>query len=137
MKTITFLPTIATGVLAASIALTTGCGNAPAGDSTANAEQLEAIKKEKDSLKAKLANAQSRIDSLRARLNSGGPAVADSGLSAPDIIEELMQIKMTSGNRRAVQRRINFLLESLVEQGEASVPHIREFLNKMEDDDQG
>ena len=135
MKTITFLPTIATGVLAASIALTTGCGNAPAGDSTANAEQLEAIKKEKDSLKAKLANAQSRIDSLRAQLNSGGPAVADSGLSAPDIIEELMQIKMTSGNRRAVQRRINFLLESLVEQGEASVPHIREFLNKMEDID--
>ena len=42
---------------------------------------------------------------------------------------------MTSANKSAVQRRINFLLESLAEQGQASVPHIREFLNKMEDID--
>ena len=133
MKKITFLPTIATGVLVASIALTTGCGQAPSGSSTANAGQLEALEKERDSLKAKLATAQSRIGDLRAQLNSGGPTVVDSGLSAPDIIEELMQIKMTTADRRAVQRRINFLLESLVEQGDASVPHIRAFLNKMED----
>lgn len=132
MKTITFLPTIAAVV---AIALTAGCGQSPAVDSTANAGQLEALTKERDSLKAKLANEQSRIDSLRAQLNSGGSAVVDSGMSAPDIIEELMQLKITSANRRAVQRRINFLLESLVEQGEASVPHIREYLNKMEDID--
>ena len=96
---------------------------------------LAALEKEISSLKTKLANAQSRIDSLRAQINSAGPAVADYGLSVPEILEELMEIKMTSENRRAVQRRINFLLESLVEQGEASVPHIREFLNKMEDID--
>ena len=135
MKTIAFLPTIATGALVASIVLTTGCGQAPTGKSSGNADQLAALEKEISSLKTKLANAQSRIDSLRAQINSAGPAVADYGLSVPEILEELMEIKMTSENRRAVQRRINFLLESLVEQGEASVPHIREFLNKMEDID--
>ena len=135
MKTIAFLPTIATVALVASIVLTTGCGQAPTGKSSGNADQLAALEKEISSLKTKLANAQSRIDSLRAQINSAGPAVADYGLSVPEILEELMEIKMTSENRRAVQRRINFLLESLVEQGEASVPHIREFLNKMEDID--
>jgi hypothetical protein len=135
MKTIAFLPTIATGALVASIALTTGCGQAPTGKSSGNADPLAALEKEISSLKTKLAKAQSRIDSLRAQINSAGPAVADYGLSVPEILEELMEIKMTSENRRVVQRRINFLLESLVEQGEASVPHIREFLNKMEDID--
>tara|TARA_B100001250_G_C19741008_1_gene763074 strand:+ start:16 stop:1356 length:1341 start_codon:yes stop_codon:yes gene_type:complete len=135
MKTIAFLPTIATGALVASIALTTGCSQAPTGKSSGNADQLVALEKEISSLKTKLANAQSRIDGLRAQINSAGPAVADYGLSVPEILEELVEIKMTSENRRTVQRRINFLLESLVEQGQASVPHIREFLNKMEDID--
>ena len=135
MKTIVFLPTIATGALVASIALTTGCSQAPTGKSSGNADQLVALEKEISSLKTKLANAQSRIDGLRAQINSAGPAVADYGLSVPEILEELVEIKMTSENRRTVQRRINFLLESLAEQGQASVPHIREFLNKMEDID--
>ena len=135
MKTIAFLPTIATGALVASIALTTGCSQAPTGKSSGNADQLVALEKEISSLKTKLANAQSRIDGLRAQINSAGPAVADYGLSVPEILEELVEIKMTSENRRTVQRRINFLLESLAEQGQASVPHIREFLNKMEDID--
>ena len=135
MKTIAFLPTIATGALVASIALTAGCSQAPTGKSSGNADQLVALEKEISSLKTKLANAQSRIDGLRAQINSAGPAVADYGLSVPEILEELVEIKMTSENRRTVQRRINFLLESLVEQGQASVPHIREFLNKMEDID--
>ncbi len=135
MKKTVFLPAVATGLLVTSIVLTAGCGQAPSGESTGNTVQLEALKKENGSLKAKLANAQSRVDSLRAQLNSGDSTVADSSLSAPEIIKELTQIKMTSKDRRAVQRRINFLLESLVEQGEASVPHIREFLNKMEDID--
>ena len=135
MKTIAFLPTIATGALVASIALTTGCSQAPTGKSSGNADQLVALEKEISSLKTKLANAQSRIDGLRAQINSAGPAVADYGLSVPEILEELVEIKMTSENRRTVQRRINFLLESLAEQGQASVLHIREFLNKMEDID--
>ena len=78
MKTIAFLPTIATGALVASIALTTGCGQAPTGKSSGNAEPASrALEKEISSLKTKLANAQSRIDSLRAQINSAGPAVAD------------------------------------------------------------
>jgi hypothetical protein len=68
-------------------------------------------------------------------LNSTVAPSDSGGLSAPDILDELVEINMTSGNRRGLQRRINFLLESLLEQGEASVPHIREFLNKMEDID--
>jgi hypothetical protein len=41
--------------------------------------------------------------------------------------------QMTSGNRGRIQRRINFLFESLSQQGEVAAPHIREFLNRMED----
>jgi hypothetical protein len=51
----------------------------------------------------------------------------------PEILGELREIKMTSENKSSVQRRINFLLESLVEEGDASVSHIRDFLNEMED----
>ncbi|HJO08227.1 MAG TPA: hypothetical protein QGH16_00140, partial [Verrucomicrobiota bacterium] len=135
MKKNVYIPTAATGLLVTLIVLTAGCGQAPSGETTGNTAQLEALKKENGSLKVKLANAQSRIDSFRAQLNSGESTVVDSSLSVPEIIEELTQIKMTSKDRRAVQRRINFLFESLVEQGEASVPHISEFLNKMEDID--
>ena len=46
-----------------------------------------------------------------------------------------MEIKLNSANRGRIQRRINFLFESLSEQGEVAVPHIREFLNRMEDVD--
>ena len=62
MKTIAFLPRIATGALVASIVLTTGCGQAPTGKSSGNADQLAALEKENSSLKTKLANAQSHID---------------------------------------------------------------------------
>ena len=113
-----------------------GCGKATSTDgSAANATQAEALRKEIASLKTKMANAQSRLDSLRDQLNGvDAPSDAD-GLSAPEIIEELMEIKVSSENRRSIQRRIDYLLESLYGQGEAAVPHIREFLNKMEDID--
>ncbi len=113
-----------------------GCGKATSTDgSAANATQAEALRKEIASLKTKLANAQSRLDSLRDQLNGvDAPGVA-VGLSAPEIIEELMEIKVSSENRRSIQRRIDYLLESLYEQGEAAVPHIREFLTRMEDID--
>ena len=103
-----------------------GCGKATSTDgSAANATQAEALRKEIASLKTKLANAQSRLDSLRDQLNGvDAPGVA-VGLSAPEIIEELMEIKVSSENRRSIQRRIYYLLESLYEQGEAAVPHIR------------
>ena len=136
MKLIIFFLKAEIVMLSVAAVLFVGCGKATSTDgSAANATQAEALRKEIASLKTKLANAQSRLDSLRDQLNGvDAPSVAD-GLSAPEIIEELMEIKVSSENRRSIQRRIDYLLESLYEQGEAAVPHIREFLNKMEDID--
>lgn len=135
MKAFPSLKKVEIGAITAAAILIAGCGQAPTDDAPANAGQVEALRKEAASLKSKLASARSRIDSLRLELNS---TVAPSGpgrLTAPDILDELAEINMTSGNLRGLQRRISFLLESLLEQGDASVPHIREFLNKMEDVD--
>jgi hypothetical protein len=136
MKLIIFFLKAEIVMLSVAAVLFVGCGKATSTDgSAANATQAEALRKEIASLKTKLANAQSRLDSLRDQLNGvDAPSVAD-GLSAPEIIEELMEIKVSSENRRSIQRRIDYLLESLYGQGEAAVPHIREFLNKMEDID--
>ena len=70
---------------------------------------------------------------MRAQLNGASAPVVDGGLSAEEIIDELMNVKLTSKNRRSVERRVQFLFESLIQQGDAAVPHIRAFLNKMED----
>ena len=94
-----------------------GCGKAPIDDSSTETDQVEALRKEAASLKSKLASAQAAIDSLRLELNSTVAPSDSGGLSAPNIIDELMEIKLTSGNRGKIQRRINFLFESLSEQG--------------------
>jgi hypothetical protein len=121
--------------LAAAIILMVGCGRAPIGDPSVDTDQIETLRKEAASLKSKLASTQSHIDNLRLELNNGDAQDVYGGLSAPDILDELMEIKLTSGNRGRIQRRINFLFESLSQQGEVAVPHIREFLNRMEDVD--
>ena len=56
-------------------------------------------------------------------------------MSVPEILDELIEIKLGSKNRRRGQRRLSYLFESLALQGDAAVPLIREFLNKMEDVD--
>ena len=56
-------------------------------------------------------------------------------MSVPEILDELIELKLSSKNRRRVQRRLSYLFESLALQGDAAVPLIREFLNKMEDVD--
>ena len=114
--------------------LTVGCGQAPdTGESSENSANAEALQKENASLKKQLADTRSRIDSLRAQLNGASAPVVNGGLSAEEIIDELMNVKLTSKNRRAAERRVQFLFESLIQQGDAAVPHIRAFLNKMED----
>ena len=114
--------------------VTVGCGQAPdTGESSENSANAEALQKENASLKKQLADTRSRIDSLRAQLNGASAPVVDGGLSAEEIIDELMNVKLTSKNRRAAERRVQFLFESLIQQGDAAVPHIRAFLNKMED----
>ena len=129
------LKEICVGVTTVTAILFVGCGKAPIDDSSTEAGQVEALKKEAASLKSMLASTESHIDNLRLELNNGNAQGVSGGLSAPDILDELMEIKLTSGNRGRIQRRINFLFESLSEQGEVAVPHIREFLNKMEDVD--
>ena len=113
-----------------------GCGEAPpAVDSNANTARAEALRKEISSLNAKLDSAQSRVDRLRDQIDSGEAPPAEGGLSVPEILDELMRFRLTSNNRNKEQRRLNYLFESLVLQGDAAVPLIREFFNRMEDVD--
>ena len=134
MKTVPYLTKVASVTLTAAVILTVGCGQNPApGESSANSANAEALQKENASLKKQLANARSRIDSLSAQLNGAEAPVVDGGMSAEEIINELMDVKLTTKNRRATERRVQFLFESLMQQGDAAVPHIRAFLNKMED----
>ena len=135
MKGFPSLKKVEIGAITAAAILIAGCGQAPTDDAPANAGQIEALRKQAASLKSKLASTQSHIDNLRLELNNGDAQDVSGGLSASDILDELMEIKLTSGNRGRIQRRINFLFESLSEQGEAAGPHIREFLNRMEDVD--
>jgi len=135
VKIFSILKVVYTGITIAAAILFVGCGKASIDDSSTEAGQVEALKKEAASLKSKLASTQSHIDNLRLELSNSDAKDLSGGLSAPDIIDELMEIKLTSGNRSKIQRRINFLFESLSEQGEVAVPHIREFLNRMEDVD--
>ena len=136
MKLAKLFPRAEIVMISVSAVLFVGCGKAPSTDgSAANAIQAEALRKEVDSLKTKLANAQSRLDSLREQINDGGVPLSNGGMSVPEILDELIEIKLSSKNRRRVQRRLSYLFESLALQGDAAVPLIREFLNKMEDVD--
>ena len=136
MKLAKLFPRAEIVMISVSAVLFVGCGKAPSTDgSAANAIQAEALRKEVDSLKAKLANAQSRLESLLEQINDGGAPLSNGGMSVPEILDELIELKLSSKNRRSVQRRLSYLFESLALQGDAAVPLIREFLNKMEDVD--
>ena len=136
MKLAKLLPRAEIVMISVSAVLFVGCGKAPSTDgSAANAIQAEALRKEVASQKIKLANAQSRLDSLREQINGGGAPLTTGRMSVPEILDELIEIKLGSKNRRRVQRRLSYLFESLALQGDAAVPLIREFLNKMEDVD--
>ena len=125
-----------TGLALAAFVFSAGCGQAPpTADSAVNPARAEEFRKEVASLKLKLANAQSRLDNLREQMDSGTAPLSTGGMSVPDILEELMETKLGSKNRRRVQRRLSYLFESLALQGDAAVPLIREFLNRMEDVD--
>ncbi|MBT6790435.1 MAG: hypothetical protein HOA45_12340 [Verrucomicrobia bacterium] len=123
-------------MISVSAVLFTGCGKAPSTDvPAANTIQAEVLRKEVASLKIKLENAQLRLDSLRDQINGGGAPLTNGLMSVPEILDELIEIKLVSKNRSSVQRRLSYLFESLALQGNAAVPLIREFLNKMEDVD--
>ena len=136
MKLVKLLPSIETVMISVSTVFLIGYGKAPSTDGpAANAIQAEVLRKEVASLKIKLENAQSRLDSLRDQINDGGAPLTNGLMSVPEILDELIEIKLVSKNRSSVQRRLSYLFESLALQGDAAVPLIREYLNKMEDID--
>ena len=107
--------------LTALLLIVTGCGRAP--EPGVLADDVGALEQETAALKSRLATARSRIDALRGELGQGGVPIAPDGLAAPNIIDELAATKLTSGNRRLVQRRMDYLFENLAEQGEQGEEH--------------
>ena len=122
MKSAKLLPRAEIVMISVSAVLFIGCGKAPSTDApAANAIQEEVLRKEVASLKIKLANAQSRLDSLRDQINDGGAPLTIGLMSVPEILDELIEIKLVSKNRSSVQRRLSYLFESLALQGDAAV----------------
>lgn len=111
-----------------------GCGQPPVETSGTDPQRLQLLETEISQLRQQLDRARRQVDELEAEL-AGTPqaVVQESGRSTQEILDELKEIKMTGENRRSVQRRINFLLESLMEKGPATVPSIRQFMARMED----
>ena len=132
MKTIPFINKLTNACTIALVTVAVGCGQAPNSQDSADASKMEALEKQNELLKASLKKRQEDLDEARAD-NLGSTTVVAAGPSADEILDELTNLKMTSANKKAMQRRISFLLESLKERGDASVPVIRDYLNKMED----
>ena len=65
IKMFFYLKKICVGATTVTAILIVGCGQVPTGDSSKDAGQVEALRKEAASLKSKLASAQAAIDSLR------------------------------------------------------------------------
>ena len=116
--------------------LLSACGRDPQKTTSNRDSEIANLERQIELQKSRLAKAKSRIAELQIELGPDAELVVQGGYrSAPEIIEELMELKMTAANRRVNQRRLGFLFESLAEQGDTAVPHIRDFLRKMEDVD--
>ena len=124
-------------ILLLGAAMMLGCGQSPNKNATIDhAAEAARLEREVAALNARLSDANSQVEELLIELGSdAGPAVAGAYRSVPEIIDELMELKITSSNRRTARRRLGFLLESITEQGEDAVPRISDFLNRMEDVD--
>ena len=124
-------------VLLLAVAMLLGCGQSPNKNATSDhAAEAARLEREVAALNTRLSDANSQVEELLIELGSDArPAVAGAYRSVPEIIDELMELKITSSNRRTARRRLGFLLESIAEQGEDAVPHISDFLNRMEDVD--
>ena len=124
-------------LLLMALAMLLGCGQSPSKHAVVDhANEVDALKKQVEATKAQLGDLQSQIDDLMLDLGSdAGPVVVGVYLSVSEIIEELMELKITSSNRRSARRRLDFLLESIAGQGKDAVPHISKFLDRMEDVD--
>ena len=117
----------------AFLLIVTGCGSAP--ETGGPAKDVGSLEQETAELKSLLDNAHLRIDALRGELGQGEVPAAGGGLAVPEIIDELATTNLATGNRRLAKRRMDYLIEKLAGQGESAVPHIRDYLNRMEDID--
>lgn len=124
---------ISGSLVIAFLLIVTGCGSAP--ETGVPAEDVGALEQEAAMLKSRLADARSGIDALRGELGQGDAPAAGGGLAVPEIIDELATTNLATGNRRLAKRRMDYLFEKLAGQGESAVPHIRDYLKRMEDID--
>ena len=116
--------------------LAVGCGEAPAPEaSPAKSPRVEQLKRQLASLQKQYDNADARLKMLQDQLVYGDAGPITSYLPVADILDEMFDFRIGSKSRRVDTRRLNFLMESLIRQGDASVPAIRKFLEKMEDVD--
>ena len=124
---------ISRSLVIAFLLIVTGCGSAP--ETGGPAKDVGSLEQETAELKSLLANAHLRIGALRGELGQGEVPAAGGGLAVPEIIDELATTNLATGNRRLAKRRMDYLFEKLAGQGESAVPHIRDYLNRMEDID--
>ena len=114
-----------------------GCGKVPPSQDTdtSQSQREQRLKRELISLQKRYDSSQSRLESLQRQFDSGDSGPLTSFMPVSDILDEMFDFRSVSKSRRSNSRRLNFLLESLIRQGDIAVPYIREFLNRMEDVD--
>ncbi len=114
-----------------------GCGKAPStlDTDTSQSQREQRLKRELASLQKRYDSSQFRLESLQRQFDGGDSGPLTSFMPVPDILDEMFDFRTGSKTRRSNSRRLNFLLESLIRQGDIGVPHIRDFLNRMEDVD--
>ena len=126
-----------TVVVLALVSMAIGCGQAPppAETGSATTSREEQLKRQLASLQKRYYSAEARLETLQHQLDNGNSEPFTSLVPVPNILDELYEFRIGSKSRRADTRRLHFLMESLIRQGDVSVRHMREFLNKMEDVD--
>ena len=124
-------------VAIASAFVAVGCGKVPSSldTDTSQSQREQRLKRELISLQKRYDSSQSRLESLQRQFDSGDSGPLTSFMPVSDILDEMFDFRSVSKSRRSNSRRLNFLLESLIRQGDIAVPYIREFLNRMEDVD--
>ena len=89
-----------TPVLLLALAMLLGCGQPSGGDAVVDhAAEADDLRKQVAAKKADLNEVNSEINELLLELGSdAGPSVVGSYRSVPEIIEELMDLKITTAN---------------------------------------
>ena len=124
-------------VAIASAFVAVGCGKVPSSldTDTSQSQREQRLKRELISLQKRYDSSQYRLESLQRQFDSDDTEPLTSFMPVPDILDEMFDFRSVSKSHRSNSRRLNFLLESLIRQGDIAAPYVREFLNRMEDVD--